>query len=152
MEIRKAVLEDIDALVKNRIDFVQLIGNPPSSIPEDFAQRTKNYLMDHMKDEQTLVWVAVDNGVIVSDIMVCFYDTIPMISNLSGRCGYLLNVYTLPEYRRQGLASQLIRMIIQESKERNVGKLYLNATQMGRPVYQKMGFESLEDEMVYIIK
>lgn len=47
--------------------------------------------------------------------------------------------------------TQLINIMIQESRERNVGKLYLSASEMGMPVYKKLGFEVLTNEMAYKI-
>jgi N-acetylglutamate synthase-like GNAT family acetyltransferase len=48
-------------------------------------------------------------------------------------------------------ATDLMNKIIQDAKERNVGRLLLHATDMGRPVYKKIGFEEVTKEMIYTI-
>jgi ribosomal protein S18 acetylase RimI-like enzyme len=152
MEIRKADMNDIEALVENRIEFVSSLRNHEVEIIDDFKRYTKEYMMEHISDNSMVCLIAEDEGKIVATVMVCYYQVLPLMSNLIGNTGYILNVYTLPDYRKRGLASQLLNIIIEESRKRNVGKLYLNATDMGKPVYEKLGFELLDREMVYIIK
>lgn len=61
------------------------------------------------------------------------------------------HIITKPEYRRQGITTRLLKKLVEDARERNVGKLYLTATDMGKPVYEKLGFEILMKDMVYKI-
>lgn len=54
--------------------------------------------------------------------------------------GYVLNVYVEPEYRRRGLASKLMRLGEAEFTRRGLGFAILHATEVGRPVYQALGW------------
>ena len=58
----------------------------------------------------------------------------------SGKTAYISSMYTLPDYRRQGIASRLLTLIIGEAKERLCQRIWLNASDMGRPLYRKFGF------------
>ncbi|MDF2544820.1 MAG: hypothetical protein K0S47_4538 [Herbinix sp.] len=149
MEIRKATLSDLDSIVANRMEFIHSIHEDEFIIPENFAQDTYEYLKQHLVDDTISAWIAIEHDVIVSIVIVCFYDLLPLISNLNGKTGYVLNVYTLPNHRRKGLATKVLTKIINESQERGVGKLYLNATEEGMPVYKKLGFRLINNEMVY---
>ena len=60
---------------------------------------------------------------------------------LSGLCGEVLNVYTEPEYRGQGLCTTLIKELITSAKELGLARIDLSATDQGFPIYQKCGFE-----------
>jgi len=153
MDIRKAGVNDINAIVANRMEFIRNIdGQHEVEIPGDFEGNTNACLKELIEDNSLVAWMAIDQDVIASIAMVCFYQVLPLMSNRSGKMGYLLNVYTLPEYRGKGLATTVLNKIIEEAKNRNVGKLYLNATDAGMPLYKKLGFEVLSRDMALVIK
>jgi len=58
-----------------------------------------------------------------------------------------MNMYTAPEYRRQGIAFRTLDLLVKEATERDVSQIALEATDMGRPLYEKYGFVKMEDEM-----
>ncbi len=145
MEIRKANSADVSLILENRMEFISNVVK--EGMPEGFEKNTYEYLRKHIADNSLVAWLAVDNEKIVSIAVICFYDVLPTVSNISGKTGYILNVYTLEEYRRQGLAKRLLSELINEAKELYVGKIYLNATDDGRKVYEKMNFEVLTREM-----
>jgi predicted acetyltransferase len=59
----------------------------------------------------------------------------------SSERGYVLNVFVEPEYRGHGLARELMRRAEDEFKRRGVHFLVLHASKLGRPVYEKTGWE-----------
>jgi len=146
MEIRKAKLNDIDMLVDNRLEFVCLIRNIANI--DEFKIHTKEYLKKHLEDDSIIAFIAIDNEKIVSSSILCVYETLPTPSCLNGKAGLLLNVYTLKDYRHQGLACNLLTKIIEEAKKLKVGKIQLDYTNDGYPLYKKLGFEKLDREMV----
>ncbi len=66
----------------------------------------------------------------------------------NGKIGTLLNVYTYPEYRKNGLSTNIMKIIIEEAKKQNVSEIELIATNDGEKVYKKFGFK--EPEMKYM--
>lgn len=59
----------------------------------------------------------------------------------NGKTGFVMNVYTDPAYRRQGLATRLMNMMLDEAKEMGLDMVELKATDAGYPVYKKVGFQ-----------
>ena len=59
---------------------------------------------------------------------------------LNGRTGYVLNMFTVKEYRKHGIGSLLFEKLIQEAKKRNLDKIELHATKDGEPIYRQFGF------------
>jgi GNAT superfamily N-acetyltransferase len=53
------------------------------------------------------------------------------------------NVATLPEARGRGLASALMRQALLDARERGCATTSLQATAMGRPIYERMGYRDL---------
>lgn len=58
-----------------------------------------------------------------------------------------MNMYTNPEYRRKGIAYRVLDMLVKEAKDRGITAISLEATAMGRPLYEKYGFIKMEEEM-----
>ena len=78
---------------------------------------------------------------------VSFYSVMPTYHNPSGKKAYIMNMYTAPDYRRQGIAYKTLDMLVKISKERGINQISLEATEMGRPLYEKYGFVKMESEM-----
>ena len=63
-----------------------------------------------------------------------------------------MNMYVAPEYRRRGIARNLLDLLIADSRERGIDFITLEATQMGRKLYENYGFCQMNDEMQFIIQ
>jgi len=146
MQIRKVKHEDIDLLVENRVEFVTTIRTIENI--EEFKKYTKEYLEKHIEDGSIISYIAIDNSKIVSSAILCIYETLPIPSCLNGKIGLLLNVYTIKEYRRKGLAKKILNKVIEEAKLSEIGKIQLDYTDDGYPVYKKLGFEELDRQMI----
>lgn len=143
--IKKATFEDIEGIFNNRMDFLyQVTGKQPT---EEFKAATKDYLYDHINDDSLFCYIASYNGKMVSSVIICIYNVIPKPSNISGKIGYVFNVYTLQEFRRQGLATSLMKAAIEEAGKLGIGEIYLSATDDGKGIYEKLQFQYLGEEM-----
>ncbi len=76
-----------------------------------------------------------------------FYQVMPTYHNPSGKKAYIMNMYTAPEYRRQGIAFRMLDVLIEEARKKGISQIALEATEMGRPLYEKYGFVPMKDEM-----
>lgn len=145
LEIRKAVIDDVEGIVTNRLDFLfELTGKNQTG---EFIRSTRDYIRKHICDDSLLTYLAISNGQIVSSVIVCIYDVIPKLSNPSGKIGYVFNVFTIKEYRGQGLASTLMNNVTEAAKQLGIGELYLSATEEGKGLYEKLQYKLLNNEM-----
>ncbi len=71
----------------------------------------------------------------------------PTYHNPSGKKAYIMNMYTSPGYRRKGIAYKILDMLIRDTKSKGITAISLEATAMGRPLYEKYGFIKMKDEM-----
>ena len=145
MEFRRATRSDIEAFAEIRVAFLTLIRTIDN--PAAFYEETLRYLDAHIEQDDLLIYLALDQGEIVSTCMACLFQTAPLPSCASGKAAELLNVYTLSGYRRMGLAETLIRMLLEELQQRGVEKVLLDYTDDGLPLYEKLGFTRLPYEM-----
>ena len=58
-----------------------------------------------------------------------------------------MNMYTRPEHRRKGIAYKTLDILVRASKDRGITVISLEATDMGRGLYEKYGFEKMSHEM-----
>ena len=101
---------------------------------------------DYSKGHSLLVEV-YDNETFIGAGGVSFYQVMPTYHNSTGKKAYIMNMYTAPEYRRQGIALHTLDLLVKAAKERGVSQIALEATDMGRPLYERYGFVKMEDEM-----
>lgn len=59
-------------------------------------------------------------------------------------------MYTAPEYRRRGIAFHTLDLLVKEAKKMGISQITLEATEMGRPLYERYGFVKMQDEMELI--
>ena len=70
----------------------------------------------------------------------------PGPSNTSGRIGYIMNISVEPDYRHQGLGRRLTQAAIDWMAEQGIYYIKLHASEMGRSLYEEMGFGQQRDE------
>ena len=100
-----------------------------------------------METGEHIAYLVYDNGAFVGAGGVSFYQVMPTYHNPTGKKAYIMNMYTAPEYRRQGIAIHTLDMLVKDAKEQGVLQIALEATYMGRPLYERYGFAKMEDEM-----
>jgi GNAT superfamily N-acetyltransferase len=62
----------------------------------------------------------------------------------------ILNVYTQPESRRNGLARKLLEHAIEWCRANKVSTVILHASEAGRPLYQSLGFKPTTEMRVVL--
>jgi GNAT superfamily N-acetyltransferase len=146
MEFRRATAADIDILIRNRIEFIQDSNGVVLDFEQEKALRSQlaAYFPAHIGRD---FWasIAVEDGKAVSAVFLCVLEKPANIAFPDGREGTILNVYTHPEYRRQGIAMRLFEDIIEEADRQKLLSCELIATGMGRPLYEKFGFKPICD-------
>jgi len=65
------------------------------------------------------------------------------------RIGVVYNVYTEPAHRRAGLARRLMEAIHGWCREAGVASMALNASDDGRPLYEKLGYQVTASPMMF---
>ena len=140
-------ITDVPVLLKWRREVIEnVFGEMPSA---ELIDRNEDFYMRHIADGTHLAFVASYNGEEVGCGAVCFTEELPSPDNPSGKCGYLMNIYVRSEFRAHGIAHAIVTRLIEEARLRNCGKIYLETTAEGRPVYESLGFKDLPDMMKY---
>ena len=109
----------------------------------------RRYYRKHIAEGTHYAIVAKWDGEDAGCGSVCFTDELPSPDNPSGKCAYLMNIYVRDPFRKHGIAHRIVKRLIDEAKSRECGKIYLETTADGRPVYESLGFRDLPDMMMY---
>lgn len=128
-------------------DTVPLIGIRKKQLIDEGIEPNINidkeltiFFKDNLNDGSLIEWVAEDKGEIVATAAIIFYQFPPTYTNKTGWKGYITNMYTRDDYRKQGIATLMLDKLVEEAKCRGVKKLWLGASTLGRPVYERYGF------------
>ena len=141
MNIRKAGLDDIDLLIKLRIDY--LSEERGLTIEETLKQNLKRYFEKYMPVNGFTAFIAEDNGNILSTAFLSIAERPPQ-SGTSSLVGTVYNVLTYPEFRKQGIATKVMTALLEEAQKLNVVSVDLLATNDGKFLYEKLGFSESE--------
>lgn len=144
MNYRKSNLEDVVKLAELRKK--QLIDEGGYS-GENIDVELEQFFSIGIKSGELVVWVAIENENIVSTAGVCFFRYPPSFRNPSGKIAYITNVYTKDEYRKKGIASRLLELVMEEAVQQGCQFARLHASAQGRRMYEKIGFVDAEGFM-----
>lgn len=147
-EYRKATTNDIDELVRTRI--IVLRAANKLSEDTDMTQVEKesyDYYAKALQTSEHTAYLVYDEEMFIGAGGVSFYQVMPTYHNPSGKKAYIMNMYTAPEYRRQGVAYKALDLVVKEAKARGITQISLDASEVGRKLYEKYGFVPMKDEM-----
>ena len=146
---RKATADDIDLLTETRIEVLRAAnGLPDDADMEETERQSRAYYMEALRDGTHTAYLAFDGDRWIGAGGVSYYRVMPTYHNPSGNKAYIMNMYTRPEYRRLGIAFRMLDLLVEDARSRQITFITLEATAMGRPLYEKYGFLAMEDEMI----
>lgn len=147
-EIKRAAIEDIDALTKLRIKVLRAANQLPDDTDMSEVERQSHgYYQKALSDGSHIAYLAFDGTRFAGTGAVSFFRVMPTYHNPSGDKAYIMNMYTDPAYRRRGVAMKLLDLLVQDCKRKGITAISLEATDMGRSLYEKYGFVRMEHEM-----
>ena len=144
-DLREATPADVPTLVIHRrrmFEDMAAAGGTPYDVTAldamDVAYAA--HLSLRLVDGAERAWVIESGGRIVASGAVLLSEWLPRPRDLTGRLAYLHSVYTLPEYRRRGLARRIVETAIDFCRAQGLRRLVLHASRDGRPLYESLGF------------
>ncbi len=148
LEYRFASLRDLDLLVETRILVLRAANGLDESTDMSAVHRESlEYYRKALADGSHTAILVTDGGRFVGAGGISYYRVMPTFHNPSGEKGYIMNMYTAPEYRRRGIATHTLELLVADSRKRGVTAISLEATVSGRPLYERFGFVQSKNEM-----
>lgn len=145
---KRATMEDIDVLAETRIKVLRAANRLSDDTDmSEVKKQTYDYYKKALCDGTHTAYLVFDGSIFVGAGGVSFFRVMPTYHNPSGYKAYIMNMYTNPEYRRRGIAYKTLDILVRDSKGKGVTAISLEATELGRPLYEKYGFVKMNDEM-----
>ena len=144
MVIRKATLDDLELLVKLRIDYL-LEENKVQSLNdlENIKIKCREYFTKWLENNGFVAFIAEKDNEVYSTAFLSIVERPPRKATSSYLVGTVYNVFTYPQYRNKGIATKVMTELIEEAKLLNVASIDLLATDAGKSLYAKMGFQEI---------
>ncbi len=146
MEIRIAIIDDIDNMMDIRLEMLRVVNHMDADEP--FSNQLLECSKDYFLNGNQTTCLAFDKDKVIGCASISYIAVMPTFSHPTGKRAHLMNVYTNKNYQRQGIAKQMVELLIDDAKEKHVTEISLDATDEGRPLYEKLGFKVSEECMV----
>jgi len=145
MDVRNVGAEDLELICRHRQMMFQEAGFA-AGLLRTMTDHFRSWLQPRLADGSYFGYLLVDAGRPVAGVGLMLIDWPPHPAHpAQDRRGYVLNVYVEPTHRRRGLAKQLMAMAEAEFARRGVEFAVLHATEAGRPLYQRNGWNQTSE-------
>lgn len=152
VQYRKMIKEDLDTFIEMRIcQLREERGHGAGSAAEDIDLKPAlmDYYNRHMADGTFVSWLAVDGERIVGTSGMSFVEKPPYFGCPNGKIGLLSSMFTANDYRRRGIAKELLTRVVNEAKAYGCGCVQITASDMGVLLYTDFGFVKNGNFMQY---
>jgi len=141
LTLRRASTADLDTLVEHRRAMFQDMGYTDQTAMAFMSANFRPWLLAHMNAGDYLAWlISAPDASIAAGTGLWLMDWPPHMIGSGARRGNILNVYTHPNFRRRGLARELMQAALGWCKQNGVDTVILHASPAGRALYESMGF------------
>ena len=150
--IYRAVVNDAAIIAGHRVEMFRDMGQVPT---EEMASRLLHAstlaLAAALGDGSYVGWLAGDGADrVVAGAGVHIKPHLPRITHdgagvASTAVPLAVNVYTVPDWRRRGIARVLMNTIMQWCEAEGAERLVLHASDAGRALYESLGFTATNE-------
>ncbi len=134
--------DDIPALVDHRHRMFLDIGGRTEDQIAGHDARYRRWVRARLARREVFGYLAEgSDGRALASALLWFRPDHPRPGTTKDSTPYVFSVYTVPSARRKGLATRLVRRLVEEARRRGYPRIVLHASEMGLPVYEKLGFE-----------
>jgi ribosomal protein S18 acetylase RimI-like enzyme len=139
--------DDLELVCRHREEMFRASNAPgrTEDVLKAMSAAFRIWLQPHLKDGSYFGFVVEDAGEAVAGIGLMVIDWPPHPSHpREDKRGYVLNLFVESSYRQRGLGNMLMELGEAEFRRRSVSYGVLHATPKGKPLYERMGWDGME--------
>ena len=143
---------ELDTFINMRItQLTEEYTSEGREVPKDVDLKAAllDFYHKHMADGTFVSWLAMDGDKIIGTSGMSFVEKPPYFTCPTGRLGLLSSMYTDPNYRRLGIARELLHRVVEEARSYGCGAVHITASDMGVKLYTAYGFKHNGNFMQY---
>jgi GNAT superfamily N-acetyltransferase len=141
ISIRAATAAEIPEILRQRRAMYEDMNYTDAKALDTMAKLSANFLAQALADNSFHAWFALDGERPIAGGAVIITPWPAHPYDLECRRATILNVYTDREYRRRGIARQLMQTMIAWCKREGLARVTLHSSDQGRHLYESLGFE-----------
>jgi GNAT superfamily N-acetyltransferase len=145
--IRSCTGDDAATIARHRVEMFREMGEvPTAALARELLDKSTAALATALGDGTYVGWFAVgDHGKVIAGAGAHIKPQLPRMSPDQARIEVtpvplVVNVYTEPECRGQGIARALLRVLMEWATRLGSNRVVLHASDAGRPLYTALGF------------
>lgn len=148
---RRTTVADLPLLVDHRHRMWSDIGNRLEKDITEHDPRYRRWARSRLRSGELVGWVAESvDGAVVGSGCVWFRPDQPRPGIHSLISPYILSMYTEPDWRGRGIATRIVRELLEDCRRAGYPNAELHASKFGRGVYGRMGFERTWEMRLWI--
>jgi len=152
MEVKEASVVDIQVLaVHHRKMFEEIWEKKGQVLDETDAENIEQSYIHKLENQlnhgMCKAWVVQNGNEIIASGAITIISYIPIPNDPNLDIAYLHSIYTEKEFRNQKYAQSIIDEAVNYCKKLGIKRMILNASDSGKPIYEKYGFVSAPDTM-----
>ncbi len=141
IKIREIGLDEVELLTNYRIAYLtELQGEQSEEYQQKLILELNAYFKEALTENRFFAYLAELKGEILS-FGALVIKKIPGDFNQSSYLeGDILNMFTIPGARRNGISAMILQQLINEAHNRGISKISLHTSKDGEKLYRKFGF------------
>lgn len=146
MEFKKLNINDIDEIVSLRLKQLKDEGAVETF---DLKPNLYDFYNKQLKGDEFAIFGAIENNKIIATGSLSFVYKPPYYNCPNGKIGLLSSMYVDNNYRRRGIATKMLDLIVSYARENECSLIHITASKMGELLYAKYGFIKKNNFMEY---
>lgn len=144
--IRPVGAGELELVLRHRVEMFRCMGYDSEAELERIRSLSAPFFEDALKNGTYIAWVAEsETGEAAAGTGVLLLPYQPGPNDTRAQRAFIINVYTEPQHRRQGLAKKLMNVAVDWCREAGFAIVSLHASTEGRPLYESLGFQATNE-------
>lgn len=144
-QLRPVTAGDLDLILFHREAMFLEVGRPEAIVTQMRAPG-REWLAQRLASGHYFGFIAQNGDTPIGGVGLLEMDWPPHFFHpQQARRGYVLNVYVDPAFRGRGCARSLMAAAEDEFQRRDVQYVALHASDAGRPLYERMGWDTTNE-------
>ena len=128
LNYRKATIADLEILTETRIEVLRAANQLSNDVDmSEVKKQSYEYYQNSLGNDTHLAYLIFDDETFVGAGGISYFQVMPTYHNPTGKKAYIMNMYTKPGYRRQGIALKTLDLLVADAKAKGITAISLEA-------------------------
>ena len=143
--IRQATTADVDVILDHRRHMFADMGRGDEHARDVMVDAARPFIEAGLRTGSYRGWLVDVDGRIVAGGGLAIVPFQPTPSDPRPQRVWIVNMYTEPGFRRQGLAKRVLDTMVVWCRNAGMKEVFLHASDAGRPLYELLGFTPMNE-------